>query len=121
MADIEDEPYYGLTIAEIRHGWRDQHRNIAANPDAQSAIVEALLSEITRLRSELRQAAGGRDAVIEECAKAAEALDRIGYEWVRDSLWDRIALETAARIRTLKSSPPQGEESSAALPKESRP
>jgi hypothetical protein len=44
-----------------------------------------------------------RDAVIEECAKVAEAADRTGPEWVRDSLWDHMRLQTAADIRALKS------------------
>ncbi|MBX5253339.1 hypothetical protein HJC03_23505 [Rhizobium sp. NLR4b] len=45
-----------------------------------------------------------RDAVIEECARKAEALDRTGREWVKDSLWANIKRETAASIRRLKSS-----------------
>lgn len=49
-----------------------------------------------------------RDSIIEECAVKAEALDRVGREWVADSLWDKISRETAGRIRSLKSPPTVG-------------
>lgn len=49
--------------------------------------------------------AAGRDAVIEECAKVAEALDRVGREWVPDSIWDKINRDAAKRIRALKETP----------------
>lgn len=42
-----------------------------------------------------------RNAVIEECARAAEAQDRVGYEWVRDSLWDTICRRAGANVRRL--------------------
>ncbi|HEX9955507.1 MAG TPA: hypothetical protein VGB48_09890 [Allosphingosinicella sp.] len=43
-----------------------------------------------------------RDAALEEAATAAEALDRSGREWVRDSLWANIKSDTARAIRALK-------------------
>lgn len=43
-----------------------------------------------------------RDAVIEECAKAAEAFEDPRRDWLRRSVWDEIKRDTAARIRKLK-------------------
>ena len=43
-----------------------------------------------------------RNAVIEECAQAAEAQDRTGREWVRDSLWDNILKRAGQNVRALK-------------------
>ncbi|MFN3387478.1 MAG: hypothetical protein ACK40O_00990 [Allosphingosinicella sp.] len=43
-----------------------------------------------------------RNAALEEAAVAAEALDRAGREWVRDSLWANIKADTARAIRALK-------------------
>ncbi|UPJ43915.1 hypothetical protein IVB40_07550 [Bradyrhizobium sp. 40] len=42
-----------------------------------------------------------RNALIEECARAAEAQDRTGYEWVRDSLWAKILQRAGANVRGL--------------------
>lgn len=43
-----------------------------------------------------------RNALIEECAVAAEAQDRTGREWVRDSLWDAILKRAGRNVRALK-------------------
>jgi hypothetical protein len=43
-----------------------------------------------------------RDAIIEECAVAAEAQDRTGREWVADSLWAAILRRAGANVRKLK-------------------
>lgn len=42
-----------------------------------------------------------REAIIEECAVAAEQQDRVGYEWVRDSLWHVILQRAGANVRAL--------------------
>lgn len=44
-----------------------------------------------------------RNAVIEECAQAARLADRVGREWVQDSLWDKITERAAEAVRKLKS------------------
>ena len=46
------------------------------------------------------QDAGWRKT-IEQCATAAEAQDRIGREWVQDSLWDTILRRAGANVRAL--------------------
>ena len=43
-----------------------------------------------------------RDAIIEACAVAASGIDRIGYEWIRDSLWDVILRRAGDNVRALK-------------------
>lgn len=43
-----------------------------------------------------------RNALIEECAVAAEHQDRAGREWVRDSLWARILKRAGDNVRALK-------------------
>lgn len=43
-----------------------------------------------------------RNALIEECVKAAEAQDRVGREWVADSLWHNILKRAGANVRALK-------------------
>jgi hypothetical protein len=48
-----------------------------------------------------------RAETIEACAVAAEAQDRVGLEWVRDSLWDVILKRAGSNVRALtKSSTP---------------
>lgn len=44
---------------------------------------------------------------IEAAARAAEAADRTGREWVPGSLWDAIKKDTARDIRKLKRAAPQ--------------
>lgn len=44
-----------------------------------------------------------RNEIIEECAVAAEAQDRIGREWVDNSLWANICKRAGANVRKLKS------------------
>ncbi|GEC56827.1 hypothetical protein [Bradyrhizobium phage ppBeUSDA76-2] len=46
-----------------------------------------------------------RNALIEECAVAAEAQDREGYEWVHNSLWAKILLRAGNNVRLLKTRP----------------
>lgn len=46
-----------------------------------------------------------RDTLIEQCAVAAEAQDRAGYEWVQDSLWANILKRAGANVRKLKGAP----------------
>lgn len=48
-----------------------------------------------------------RDALIEECARAAEQQDRAGREWVPESLWAKILTRAGAEVRRLKSIPVQ--------------
>lgn len=43
-----------------------------------------------------------RDELIEQCAVAAEAQDRVGREWVRDSLWFNILKRAGDNVRALK-------------------
>jgi hypothetical protein len=47
-----------------------------------------------------------RNALIEECAQAAEAQDRAGYEWVQGSLWAKILQRAGANVRGLKTIEP---------------
>lgn len=42
------------------------------------------------------------DALIEKAAVAAEAVDRIGREWVGDSLWANILKRAGDNVRKLK-------------------
>lgn len=46
-----------------------------------------------------------RNTVIEECAVAAEAQNKIGFEWVRDSLWAAILRRAGGNVRLLKTRP----------------
>lgn len=46
-----------------------------------------------------------RNALIEECAVAAEQQDRIGYEWVGNSLWANILRRAGQNVRKLKTTP----------------
>lgn len=43
-----------------------------------------------------------RNALIEECARAAEAQERTGREWVADSLWANILKRAGDNVRALK-------------------
>jgi hypothetical protein len=45
---------------------------------------------------------GTVDAIIEICAQAAEAQDRAGLEWVRESLWANILKRAGDNVRRLK-------------------
>lgn len=47
-----------------------------------------------------------RNAVIEECAKAARMVDRLDYEWVRNSIWDKITLLSSEQVLKLKRNAP---------------
>lgn len=47
-------------------------------------------------------AATERNDIIEQCAVAAEAQDRVGYEWVGSSLWANILRRAGANVRKLK-------------------
>lgn len=47
-----------------------------------------------------------RQDLIERCAVAAEAQDRTGREWVKDSLWDNILERAGANVRTLHGDTP---------------
>lgn len=53
-------------------------------------------------RGEIRLAEEAADAVIEQCAVAAEQQDRAGREWVPDSLWANILRRAALNVRALK-------------------
>jgi hypothetical protein len=44
-----------------------------------------------------------RDAILEEAAVCAEQQNRVGREWVKDSLWDAIIRRVPEAIRRLKS------------------
>jgi hypothetical protein len=46
-----------------------------------------------------------RNDLIEQCAVAAEQQDRIGREWVADSLWAKILKRAADEVRLLKTRP----------------
>lgn len=66
--------------------------------------AEERLVVIGRLDDFVRYLGGsGRDATIEACAVAAEAQDREGYEWLRDSVWASILRRAGANVRALKS------------------
>lgn len=39
--------------------------------------------------------------LVEQCAAAAEAQDRTGYEWVANSLWANILRRAGANVRAL--------------------
>lgn len=74
--------------------------------------VQALVDELRELRADhaamaerIQTGDRARDAVIEECAIAARQADRIGYEWVMNSLWDTITLRAANTVRALKTKP----------------
>lgn len=56
---------------------------------------ESLLPYVSLPRS-------GRDDLIEQCAVAAEATARVGWEWVRDSLWAKILKRAGDNVRALK-------------------
>lgn len=43
-----------------------------------------------------------RNETIAECAIAARQIDRVGYEWVKDSLWDNITGRASDAVRNLK-------------------
>lgn len=43
-----------------------------------------------------------RNELVERCAIAAEMQDRVGYEWVRDSIWDNFMKRGGAAVRLLK-------------------
>jgi hypothetical protein len=45
-----------------------------------------------------------RETTIEECAVAAEAFDRTGREWVRESLWQKMMKRAGANVRALAGS-----------------
>lgn len=67
----------------------------------QSGEFEGLDPDGTDARDALKaEIAKALAAEREACAVRAEALDRIGREWVADSLWARIKADTAAAIRT---------------------
>jgi hypothetical protein len=47
-----------------------------------------------------------RNALIEECAMAAEQQDRSGREWVADILWANILRRAGSNVRKLKTAQP---------------
>ncbi|MCA8351652.1 DUF551 domain-containing protein [Burkholderia cepacia] len=47
-----------------------------------------------------------RNSALEEAAHAVADHQRDGREWIRDSLWDTLTAEAAARIRALQSTSP---------------
>lgn len=53
-------------------------------------------------RGEIALAEKAANDIIEICAVAAEQQDRVGREWVRDSLWHRILERAGANVRSLK-------------------
>lgn len=59
---------------------------------------------IARAWSTFSLAAAARDEVLEEAALAATNQNRVGREWVPNSLWDEIIKRVPAAIRKLKSS-----------------
>jgi hypothetical protein len=54
-----------------------------------------------------------RDAILEEAAVCAEQQNRVGREWVKDSLWDAIIQRVPEAIRRLKSAAPTAQQPSA--------
>jgi hypothetical protein len=57
-----------------------------------------------RIASLEKALAEAREATIAECAKAYEAHDRVGREWIAGSLWDSLNREGAARVARLSTS-----------------
>lgn len=65
--------------------------------DYQSRAADAMKAALAICSEALSQ----RDQIIQACATAAEAQDRIGYEWVRDSLWAQILKRAGDNVRAL--------------------
>jgi outer membrane murein-binding lipoprotein Lpp len=92
---------------------------VLANPKGFTAVtwdaaraVQELCETVRELRADndamaerIQAGDRARDDVIEECAVAARQIDRINYEWVRDSLWDNVTARAAAAVRRLKTKP----------------
>lgn len=74
----EEELARGIDDIAVLECWHDGHR-----PHFDTAV-----------RAALSQA-------IEQCAIAAEAQDRAGHEWVRNSLWANILKRAGANVRAL--------------------
>lgn len=53
-------------------------------------------------RQKAALATAARNSIIEQCAVAAEAQDRIGHEWVADSLWANILKRAGQNVRALQ-------------------
>ncbi|QND53482.1 hypothetical protein HB779_17495 [Phyllobacterium sp. 628] len=90
------------TIPEIPADVRQAAREIVASYLDECGCVDAAKS----VRAGRADGNHGVDmatrailAERERCATVAEALDRQGREWVRDSLWANIKRDTAAAIR----------------------
>lgn len=92
--------------------------NIAGEDQVRSGAMRAVfLFELTRnlrdpkpMAGILRALAGDldpagdvdRDAIIDECAAAARLPDRVGHEWVKDSLYDAVVARCSAAVLKLK-------------------
>jgi hypothetical protein len=63
---------------------------------------KSVLDVLHRFRGSSIAADDAADAIIEQCAVAAEAQDRTGREWVKDSLWDAVMKRAGQNVRALK-------------------
>lgn len=68
---------------------------------AARVLAEAALGAAERVRG----SDAYREDLIEQCAQAAAMQDRVGYEWVKDSLWATLCKRSAAAVRKLKGRP----------------
>jgi hypothetical protein len=69
--------------------------------------IRAFVSEGGQLSHEnavdlLDEVERGRDALIEECAIAAEQHDRTGGEWIERDIWKAILQRAGENVRRLK-------------------
>lgn len=71
-------------------------------PSAAKAVADAL-NKAERVEQPMtsRERAQLVAETIERCAKAAEATEREGWEWVRESLWANILKRAGANVRAL--------------------
>ena len=86
-------------IERIRASMRVAMSRCAGAPGHEVAGWEAALSSLQDGLGRHMDAI--RAATVEECAVAAEAQDRTGRAWVRDSLWAAILKRAGANVRAL--------------------
>lgn len=86
-----------------------------AGGDGSETVEGDVSDEITNIMraaglvdgaGEVVQVSAFRQDLIERCAVAAEAQDRTGREWVKDSLWDNILGRAGANVRALHGDAP---------------
>ena len=102
-ADIKEAARLALSAAlrDPRTGFAIKAGMIGGAYEAFTSAVEgAILVEREKWKDAAEAAFDeGAAQERERCAVRAEALDRSGREWVKDSLWANIKRDTAAAIR----------------------